>query len=371
MNVYFIPYDPRNHYTTLVTDYLEMQGASVLNKGITSKYKTILKSIYEVPLKKVRVIHVNWIETCAQDRTLKYRFLGWAVLKWVDLMKVYGAKIVWTIHNKTSHNNSGDSENTHSFYSKMLKRTDLVLVHCKETEDSIVEEYDYPRERILNVPHGAYDDEQVCEKDWKMADKIDPKKFTLMTFGNIVSYKNIPLLIRAYKEVSDDSLQLVIAGNGKNEELISEIEESIKGTDIIFDKRFIPDEEMKSLFSKSDCVVLPYEKASMYNSGVAVMAFSKGLPIIVSNFGVIKEINDRDFVWAYDFENQEENLRKLKEEIISVSNFKKENPDKFEQVKIHAYEYAHNEISWENICRVIYEKYKEIDKAGSERKQNV
>lgn len=371
MNVYFIPYDPRNHYTTLVTDYLEKQGARVLNKGITSKYKTILKSIYEVPLKRVRVIHVNWIETCAQDRTLKYRFLGWAVLKWVDLMRAYGAKIVWTVHNKTSHNNSGDIENTRAFYSKMLDKTDMVVVHCKETEDSIVEEYGYSRDRILNVPHGAYDDEQVLEKDWKMSDKIDPNKFTLMTFGNIVPYKNVPVLIRAYKELNDNSLQLVIAGNSKNEELISEIEKAVEDTDVIFDKRFIPDEEMKSLFSKSDCVVLPYEKASMYNSGVAVMAFSKGVPIIVSDFGVIKEISDRDFVWAYDFENEEENLKKLKEVIMSVKDFRINNPDKFEDIKKDAYEYAHKEISWDNICRVIYERYKEIAKTSGGRKLDV
>lgn len=360
MNAYFIPYDPRNHYTTLVSDYLEKHRINILNKGITSKYKTILRSVFEVPLRHVKVIHVNWIETCAQDRTLKYRFLGWAVLRWVDLMKIYGAKIVWTVHNKTSHNNSGDVENTHIFYEKMLRRTDMVMVHCKETEDSIVEEYGYPRDKILNVPHGAYEEECVTPKRWQLSEIVDHNKFTIVTFGNIVAYKNIPLLIRAYKELNDKSLQLIIAGSSKNEDLLKEIDEAIVGTDIIFDKRFIPDEEMDSLFSVCDCVILPYEKESMYNSGVAVMAFSKGLPVIVSEFGAIKEISNRSFVYAYDFENSEENVVELKKQILKVKDIWLNNREYYSEIKEEAYNYAHHEINWDNICRTISNKYLEI-----------
>ena len=360
MNAYFIPYDPRNHYTTLVSDYLEKHGISVLNKGITSKYKTIFRSVVEVPFRHVKIIHVNWIETCAQDRTLKYRFLGWAVLKWVDLMRIYGAKIVWTVHNKTSHLNSGDSDNTHRFYEKMLQRTDMVMVHCKDTEDSIAKEYRYPREKILNVPHGAYEEESVSPKTWRLAEKLDPHKFTLVTFGNIVAYKNIPLLIKAYKELNDNSLQLVIAGNGRNEQLIKEINDAIEGTDIIFDKRFIPDDEMDSLFSSCDCAILPYEKESMYNSGVAVMSFSKGLPVIVSEFGAIKEISDRSFVFGYDFDNSDENVAELKKKILEVKNIWSNNREYYSDLKLEAYNYAHHEIGWDNICRIISNKYLEI-----------
>lgn len=360
MNIYFIPYDPRNHYTTLIIDYLEKNGALVLNKGICNKYKTIIRSLWEVPAKHVKVIHVNWIETCASLGPIKGKIFGFLVLKWVDLMRLYGAKIVWTVHNKTSHNDSKNKSNTKVFYIKMLKRTDMIMVHCQETTDSLINDYGVSKNKIFNVPHGAYDDEIAKPIDWKYKDKVNEKKFILLTFGNIVPYKNIPLLIEALNEMQIDGIQLLIAGKARDEKLENKISNKLINTDYIFDNRFVPDEEMKSLFSLSDCVVLPYEKESMYNSGVAVMAFSKSLPVIVSNFGAIKEISDRNFVFEYDFENNKENKEHLKKRIEYVYGIANDNPELYSEIRKQAYKYAHEEISWANICKIIYQKYEEL-----------
>ncbi|MGA9770113.1 MAG: glycosyltransferase [Blastocatellia bacterium] len=113
---------------------------------------------------------------------------------------------------------------------------------------------------------------------------------TILFFGKVRKYKGLHVLLEAMPRVlSEIDCQLVIAGEfydslDKYQRLIRElgIERNVR---II--NRYVPNEEVRDFFEQADLLVLPYVSASQ--SGVARIAFSNALPMIVSNAGGLSE----------------------------------------------------------------------------------
>lgn len=107
----------------------------------------------------------------------------------------------------------------------------------------------------------------------------------ILFFGRIVPYKGLEVLLKAYTMVREKHpCQLLIAGEG---DLISYREWLKNAPDIEVVNRWIPDEEIGSLFARSDIVVLPYTSASQ--SGIIPIAASFGLPVIATHTGGLPE----------------------------------------------------------------------------------
>ncbi len=120
---------------------------------------------------------------------------------------------------------------------------------------------------------------------------------TILFFGKVRKYKGLHVLLEAMPRVlSEIECELIIAGEfydsmDKYRRLIRElgIENSVR---II--NRYVPNEEVSGFFERADVLVLPYVSASQ--SGVARIAFSNALPVIVSDAGglsdaVIENVN--------------------------------------------------------------------------------
>jgi len=105
---------------------------------------------------------------------------------------------------------------------------------------------------------------------------------TLLFFGRILPYKGLPILLKAFEEFDATKYRLIIAGEGK----LPKIPVHLKNIQI--KNRFIEDEEISELFSKTNIVVLPYLNASQ--SGVVYMAFAFNKPVIVSGVGAIPDV---------------------------------------------------------------------------------
>lgn len=105
----------------------------------------------------------------------------------------------------------------------------------------------------------------------------------LLFFGRIDKYKGIARMLRAYMEANVD-VPLVVAGGG---ELTFEEEELAAQPGVVLVNRFIEDGEMAWLFSHAFATVLPYIEASQ--SGVLVMSYHYGKPVLVSNLPGLSE----------------------------------------------------------------------------------
>jgi glycosyltransferase involved in cell wall biosynthesis len=106
----------------------------------------------------------------------------------------------------------------------------------------------------------------------------------ILFFGRIEFYKGIHI---AYNEFCENSLlknkKLIIAGSGN---IYFQRKEELEDN-ITFINRYIEDEEIKDLFSKSSCIIYPYISATQ--SGVLSLSSYFDKPTIVSNVPFFKE----------------------------------------------------------------------------------
>lgn len=355
---FFPPTSPYNPYIDNIVAGLEKNDVIVVNKGANSKYAKLLSS-FKAMLEHTDVYHFNWIENKSAVDTKKNRIVCRAILLWLSLIKQSGGKLAWTMHNKESHFASGDKTFHYSFMHDFISRMDMILVHAKETEEELKNNYGYPVEKICYVPHGSYIAEDVESCPVYMAHD----NFVILSFGMVNRYKNIPMLIRAFKALNLDNAELRIYGkcDEKDSDLRHELEELVSSSNNVkYENRFVPDSEVNDIFSESDVVILPYDKQSMINSGVAIKAFSEGRPIIVSSFGAIKELQDKCFVHSYDYNTDDEHFSALKRAIIKVYQSWKLDKSILEEEGRQAFEYSKNDLSWNSICKKIADFYEKI-----------
>lgn len=113
---------------------------------------------------------------------------------------------------------------------------------------------------------------------------------TILFFGKVRKYKGLDILLAAMPKVlSRIECELVVVGEfydsiGKYQDLIRKhgIEDHVR-----IDNRYVPNEEVPSIFDGADVLVLPYLSATQ--SGVARIALSNRLPIIASRTGGLSE----------------------------------------------------------------------------------
>lgn len=359
VKVYFFPPTSSfNPYIDNIVEGLEKNGVEIVNKNASSKYEKLLSS-FAAMHQKTQIYHFNWIENKSSEDTIKAHIICRLIFAWLSLMKKSGGKLAWTMHNKESHFCKGKKDFHYAFMEKFISMMDMILVHAGETKQLLIDEYHYPEEKICFVPHGSYLHSDIM---------VPPRttqhdKFAILAFGMVNRYKNIPLLIRAFKELNMQNAELFICGkcDANDSELKTIIDSALIGCpNITYDDRFIPDEEIDKIFSKCDVVILPYDKQSMINSGAAIKAFSEGKPIIVSRFGAIKDIENREFIYSYDYISDQEHLNNLKNAMLNVYKIWCDSPQTIIEQGQQAFYYAKDELSWINICANISEFYQSI-----------
>ena len=136
----------------------------------------------------------------------------------------------------------------------------------------------YPSKRILETPFFLKDYGQLKHN----IDKKNQATIRFLSFGNIVAYKRIDLLIVATNLLVERGIKkfvVRIAGNCKN---WGDYEKLIKYPDKIeLQIERIPNEEIPALFEDSHYFMLPYQDIAQ--SGSISIAFNYNLPTIVSD----------------------------------------------------------------------------------------
>lgn len=164
-----------------------------------------------------------------------------------------------------------------------IKKSDILIVlseHSKKQLKNIVGE----RKKIIVIPHANFSIYQQLDNHYNKSRTL----FNRIGFvGRINKYKGLDVLLDAFRDILKENpqIRLLIAGNGSCSEYHEAFAELKDALDL--EIRWIADNEMASLISAVDIVVLPYIEASQ--SGVIPLAFSLGKPVIATHVGGIPE----------------------------------------------------------------------------------
>ena len=232
----------------------------------------------------------------------------------LDVLRARGTKVVWTVHNLSSH--EGLHPRIESwFWPEFTKRVDGYIA-LSETGRLAA------RERFPNlanipgyvIPHGHYRGEYPVDAnvDARKELGIAAGAKVVLFFGLIREYKNVPALIRAFRDLADEELVLLIAGRPNSEALAEQLRgQSAGDARIRLHLHSIPIERVQYFFRAADLVALPYR--DILNSGTALLALSFNRPVLVPGRGAMSELRagiGADWVRTYAGELDGEELQR-------------------------------------------------------------
>jgi glycosyltransferase involved in cell wall biosynthesis len=170
-----------------------------------------------------------------------------------------------------------------------LGAADGYLVQAQPDLDAVARLY--PSEPRALTPHPAYDFFATGKTDRAAARAaLGLDGPVVLFFGLIRPYKGLDVLLRAVARVRERvPVTLVVAGEFYESRAPYDALVASLGLQpaVRFLDRYVPNEEVESLFRAADVVVLPYVSATQ--SGIAQIALAFERPVIVTDVGGLPE----------------------------------------------------------------------------------
>jgi len=287
--IIFIPYSKKgNPYQKLLRENLQKLGVEVEGAGFYRIFPILIATLHHW---KPDIAHIHWhhpflVGSSHLNTVVKSVIFILELL----ILKVYGIKIVWTVHNIVDHERKFVS--IQLIFSKLLARLcNGLIVHCPSAKREVVKVFRVNDSLIVVIPHGRYTYTNTISKiQARQRLKIGPD-IVFLYFGTIRPYKGIPKLIDAFKKLNHKRAKLLIAGNPFDEGFAKELQNRCRENEnirTIFE--FIPDDELQVYMNAADVVVLPY--IDILTSGAVILAMSFGKPVIAPTIGCMPDILD-------------------------------------------------------------------------------
>lgn len=357
MEVFFYPIENSNNkYINNIKTNLESRDITLTGEANGLSIGLMFKTLFN---KEVEIFHFNWILNIAQKPGKNVYIKTFIVVIWLKLLKVFNKKIVWTMHNVLPH------DGTHHrlalwFRKQIVKLSDRIIIHSWESKDILEKEYPDLNLEIMYIPHGNYiNSYPPSTENLRGKYNIDKNTFVYLFTGQISHYKNVNILIEAFKEVELFNSVLLILGWVPNKELkkrlLKEIGTSAK---IIFEDMFIPDKDIVKVLNTADILVFPYDKYSFLNSGSMYLSFSYKKTVIIPDVGCVKDI-EKDFLFKYNYHDRTGHKQILKKKLNEAYNKLNDREIQNKYGK-EAYEYVVENHSWDDVAEKLAKIYYQL-----------
>lgn len=250
--------------------------------------------------------HLHWPEAIlnlprpwqALPLSVVFRFL----LRVARLRRI---AIVWTAHNLRSHEGLYPAAEAR-LWRALLSQIDGFIALTESGKTLAVERFPPLRGRpCFVISHGPYREAypaRLSQADARARLGLPAEARVFVSLGQIRPYKNLPHLIRAFRQLAGDDYQLVVAGKPASPALADTVVE-VAGADprihLVLD--FVPEAAVPHYLCAADLVVLPYSE--ILNSGSSILALSFARPILVPARGALVELQDcmgPEWVHTYD-----------------------------------------------------------------------
>lgn len=355
--IFYPPKSNSNDYIQEIVNSIRNNDVDIINLNWNSDLKFAFYILFCSKKKMAKIMHLNRIEENANSNNIKARFKCWLLLRMLRFYKNKGGKIVWTMHNLKSHVEGANDQTI--FIHNLLDFCNLVMVHNSESSSILQRKYNYPNDRIFNVPIGNY-----CRlmDNFPLKKAIVETKPVFLYFGTISKYKGILNLIECFDDlyIKNNSI-LYVCGSVSDLELKKEIvtkSKSNKSINLVLER--VSDSDLMKYFNISSFAIFPFDKESMQNSSSAIMALTCATPIIIPLFGYIRDIKNQDFVFSYDYTDKDSLIFNLKEIIKKCIILFKNDKDYILQLSKKARDFAVSELNWNAISKDIVSHYKNI-----------
>lgn len=213
------------------------------------------------------------------------------------------SKTIIALHDVKSHSNLSFARLTYLSTSILTEKFWYFQTFSKIQKNHLHNRI--PQKSIYNISLPLIDFGANPEK------RKSNNEVNFLFFGNILAYKGLDLLLKAFKniEIKYKNARLIIAGRCDDwEETYAPI---INSSDqVISDIRFIANDEIPVYFGRADFVVLPYRDTTQ--SGPLMISYNYNIPVLVSDAEGFKEFTEDGITgYSYDLSSPEDLERVL------------------------------------------------------------
>jgi beta-1,4-mannosyltransferase len=282
LQVLAFPKSGDNPFLARFSGVLEAQGAAVHD----FTFRRALARRYDV-------FHVHWPDSHLLTRSW-WRAIGkHARLALLLLfLRSRGTHIVWMMHNLEPHEQNHWLSNW--LFARWFPRSCTHAIALSQNAKHLAQRL-YPplqHKHIAVIPHGHYrDGAQVAwsRRESRQALQLPQRAFTLLFFGGIRPYKNVPRLLAAFRQLPGEHIQLVIAGLPALGVTAEELQQQAAlDPRVSLQLRFIAEADVPKFMAAADLVVLPFD--SILNSGSVLLALSHDRAVLAPRLGALPEI---------------------------------------------------------------------------------
>ena len=333
---------PHNHeYIEKLKEAMEKEGHMVyLLKPFHYSTPSNFLKIILLRMKGYKIIHLHWIYIFPFSFLMKF---------FVIFSKMLGYKVVWTIHNILPHESTKkDVKKSRWLYGNV----DYKFIHYKSNLERLKNTLHVELKDIEVIFHpvfvGSYPNE-ISNREAKRELKIPENKKVLLCFGMIRKYKGMELFADALEKLGDEYIG-IIAGKGVSEEVLKYLKEKEKRLDnLLVVDEYIQDDKIQVYFNACDVVVLPY--TNITTSGVVLLAYAFGKPVITTNLGGMPEVVIENKTGLLIPPN---NVEALTEAIKKLFNMD------YEKMGEEAYKMAKEKFTWEKLAEQTIKVYEKV-----------
>jgi len=332
LKVIFIPGSGEgNPYQKLLSDSLSKENVHV-SFGLDLRLFLTSRSCKKYW--KPKVIHFHWLHPLiiAPSNAWKTILKSVTFIGELLILKLFGIKMVWTVHNIVNHEKKFSF--LESFFTKLFAIfCNEIIVHSQFAKKEVIKIYKIKESLITVVPHGNYIDyykNTISREQARQQLTLNKKDVVFLLFGQIRSYKGVPELINAFKNLKSQQTKLLIIGKPRNNKMISDIQnECKKNKNIKAVLEFILKDEVQVYMNASDIIILPYR--NVLTSGAAILTMSFAKPIIAPAIGCMPELLGKNGGILYN-PTEKDGLIKAMRRALKI-NFKKMGKYNFEFAK--------------------------------------
>lgn len=258
--------------------------------GVATSELIPLETFREVPslhgLAHHTAVHFHWINSViggakttadAKQRVKKF-------LQDIDEIRSNGVGVVFTIHNKVSHDAVYVEEEL-SLQQGILDRSTVVHSMTHAGIDSMQGFADIDTNKVVISPHPTYQavyPDYLPKSECRRALGIRPDEFVISFFGAIKPYKGLNELRKMWQDLerqTDRRMRLIIAGSPDGSAEAHEfLSWASKHPSVVLQPTKIPFEQVQLYVKAADAGVIPYRRT--LNSGAAMLHLTFGNPII-------------------------------------------------------------------------------------------
>jgi glycosyltransferase involved in cell wall biosynthesis len=282
---------PDLHQSSLVR-FLNLRGDQRSDVGTLRKVLRVLiyyrRLLWYAATAKPKLFHILWNNKFELiDRTLLLLFY-----------RLLGKRIAFTAHNV----NAGRRDNNDSFLNRLTLKIqywllDHIFVHTEQMKRELQTDFGVISQKITVIPFGVNNtvpNTALTCLEARQRVGLAASDKAMLFFGNIAPYKGLEYLIEAVAVLArtHPEYRLLIVGRPKNcptywEQIQRRISQLGLRPNLIERIEFVPDEETEVYFKAADVLILPY--THIFQSGVLLLGYNFGLPVIGSNVGSLRE----------------------------------------------------------------------------------